>query len=261
LASSSSSSVPGRQIEGHFADAAHCDAVGDRRRRRHLHALPGLQRALHRRDRVGLDADHANRRPAGLDRQRDAGDEPTAAHRNHHGVEIVQLVEQLETQGSLPGHHPHIVKGMDEHRARRSLDGARPLVRLVVVRPVENDLGAIAAGGGHLDDRRVGRHDDRGRNAEARGVKRHGQPVVAGAGGHHAAAALAVVELQQEIDGAALLERAGHLEVLELEVARAAAQLRERQRVGAGGLVDGTAQPLARGLHGGDVQGRRRGHV
>ena len=46
----------------------------------------------------------------------------------------------------------------------------------------------------------------------------HREAVVAGARRHHAAATLGGVELEQEVGGAALLERAGHLEVLELEV-------------------------------------------
>ena len=74
-----------------------------------------------------------------------------------------------------------------------------------------------------------------------------GQPVVAGARRRDAARPLGGLELQEQIGGAALLERAGHLEVLELEEAADAAQLRERPRVGAGRLVDRAFEPLARG--------------
>src|SRR2546430_162481 len=42
------------------------------------------------------------------------------------------------------------------------------------------------------------------------------------------------VELEQEVGGSALLERAGHLEVLEFDEAARAGELRERLRVGEG---------------------------
>src|SRR2546430_2097720 len=80
----------------------------------------------------------------------------------------------------------------------------------------------------------MARHDEAGRDPEAGGVKGAREAVVAGAGRDDATRALVRVELEQEVGGAALLERAGHLEVLELDEAARAGELRERLRVGAG---------------------------
>src|SRR5439155_26892492 len=55
------------------------------------------------------------------------------------------------------------------------------------------------------------------------------------------------VELEQQVGSATLLERAGHLEVLELDEAASAAQLRERLGVGAGRLIDRALEPFACG--------------
>src|SRR4029453_1162071 len=53
---------------------------------------------------------------------------------------------------------------------------------------------------------------------------------------------------------AALLERAGHLDVLQLEVAAHAAHLGQGLRVRAGRVEDRALEPLPRGLDVGDAQ-------
>src|SRR5262249_30868837 len=87
-----------------------------------------------------------------------------------------------------------------------------------------------------------------------RGVERAGEPVVAGAGGGDAGGPLGGVELHQQICRAALLERTGHLDVLQLEVAAHAAHLGQRLRIGAGRVEDRALEPLTRGLDVGDAQ-------
>jgi len=88
-------------------------------------------------------------------------------------------------------------------------------------------------------------------------VERDREPVVAGAGGDDALAAGVGAQLQQQIGGAALLERARHLEVLELDEAARVRELRERLGVRARGLDDGVAQSQPRRLDGRDVDAVR----
>ena len=134
------------------------------------------------------------------------------------------------------------------HRPRRSsLRAGRPRRRAAAPR----DLVSGA-------QRRHG--DDRG-DAEAGRVEGHGEAVVARARRHDAAASLGGVELEQDIGGAALLEGARHLEVLELDEDARAGHARQRLRVGAGGDVDdrrrgGRAPPARRrGSRSGDQKG------
>ena len=116
---------------------------------------------------------------------------------------------------------------------------ARGLVAgLVVVGAVQDDLRAEAARGRDLDQRRGLRHDDGGADAEPRRVEGDALRVVAGAGGDHAARALLRRELQQPVQRAALLEGAGALQVLELEIDRMAGKLGEIVRDLAGRIVE-----------------------
>ena len=88
---------------------------------------------------------------------------------------------------------------MDEDQAALGLDLARALVGLVVVGPVQDDLGAVAPGRRHLDERRPLRHDDDGRDAETRGVEGDRQAMVARAGRDDPAPPLVGRELQEQL--------------------------------------------------------------
>ncbi len=172
-----------------------------------------------------ISADHLHLGPVGLDGEGDTGDEPTAADGDEHRVHFRPLREQLEPERALPGDDALVVERVDERKPALGLDLAGAPVRLLVVRAVQDDLGAVAAGGRHLDERRPFRHDDDGRDPEAGGVKGDREAVVAGAGRDDATRALVRVELEQKVGGSALLERAGHLEVLELDEAARAGEL------------------------------------
>ena len=82
-------------------------------------------------------------------------------------------------------------------------------------RTFDDDGGAVAAGILDLHHGRADRHDDGGGNGEALGVIGDALGVVAGGHGDDAAAAFVVVERQQAIERAALLEGGGELQVLE----------------------------------------------
>ncbi len=68
----------------------------------------------HGRDAGGLDADHFDVRTGLLDGAGDAADEATAADGDHDGVEVGDLLEEFETDGSLASDDEWIVEGVDE---------------------------------------------------------------------------------------------------------------------------------------------------
>ena len=241
--------------ERQLADLAHGDAVGDRRAGVHAQPLAALERARHRRQRGRLHADHADVGPLGLDGQRHTADESPAADGDEHGLDVGQLLEQLEPERALAGDHARIVERMDEELAALGAQRPRQLVGVVVVASIQDHLGAVASRRRDFDERRVLGHDDRGRDAEPLGVERDGETVVTGAGGDDARAPRIGAQLEQEVGGAALLERARHLEVLELHETARAGELGEGLRVCAGRLDDGVAEPEPGGLDGGDVDG------
>ena len=209
-------------------------------------ALTGGQGGLHGGHLLGLDADDPRARDDRLQREPDAADQPAAAHRHQHGVEVGHLLGQLEADRALAGDDTRVVEGMDEDQPALGLDLHGAGIGLVVVLSVQDDLGAVPPRPRDLAQRCPGRHgDDRG-DAEAGRVKGHGEAMVARARRHDAAASLVGTELEQGIRGAALLERARYLEVLELEEDTRAGHRRQRLRERAGRDVDDAVEPGAR---------------
>ena len=131
---------------------------------------------------------------------------------------------------------------MNEDEAALRLDLLGAGIRLVVVLAVQDDLGAVTPRRYDLAEGCPRRHhDDRG-NAEPSRVEGDGEPVIARARRHDAAAPLSRAELQEDIGGAPLLEGARHLEVLELHEDARAGQARQRLRVRAGSGGDQTLE-------------------
>ena len=95
-------------------------------------------------------------------------------------------------------------------------------------RPRAEDLGAL-----HLHERGVGRHHDRGLDAEAGRVAGDGLGVVARRHRDDARSGARPRSAKQLVQRAALLERRGELEVLELHDDAGAEHLRQRVRPGA----------------------------
>ena len=79
--------------------------------------------------------------------------------------------------------------------------------------------------------------------------------VVAGAGGDDSALALGFAEGEELVERAALFERAGALQVLELEVQGQAGEFGEMMRELAGRDVDGALDARAGGLNAGKSYG------
>ena len=116
----------------------------------------------------------------------------------------------------------------------REIERGRERAREVVAS--EDDLRFVHLRPGDLRERGVGRHDDRGRDCETVGVVREPLGMVAGRRRDHAGRARCSGEREQEVEGAALLERRGELEVLELQPHPRTGDLRQRlRRRGRGG--------------------------
>jgi hypothetical protein len=124
----------------------------------------------------------------------------------------------------------------------------------VVVDAVEDDLGAVLAGGVDLRDGRVLRHDDGRIDARPCRRERDALCVVAGAGGDDAAVAFGVGQLGDLVRRAANLERAGALEVLQFQVDVGTGPLRERVGVFEGGLPGGLRDDVAGRFHVGELE-------
>ncbi|MNE42680.1 hypothetical protein D3C80_1368240 [compost metagenome] len=102
---------------------------------------------------------------------------------------------------------------------------------------MDDDIGAVGAGAVHLHEGGALGHDDGHRHAQAAAVIGQGLGVVAGRGGDDAALHLIRRQLQQPVQGAALLEAAGEVQVVELDPDLGAGQLRQAARIADGGAV------------------------
>ena len=234
-------------MEGALAGAAHGDAIGDGGLRRQRHRTAALDGTQHRGKPLRLHADDAHIGPRLFHRAGDAADQAAAADRHHDRFDIRKLLQHLEPDRALPGDDLIVIEGMDEGELLLLLQARGLLAGFVIVRAVQDDLRAKAARGGDLYQRRGLRHDDARANAQPRRVKGHALRVIAGARGDHAVRALLRRELQQPVQRAALLEGAGTLQILQLEIDGMAGQLGEIVRYLARRIVEDIADALASG--------------
>src|SRR5688500_3468528 len=94
---------------------------------------------------------------------------------------------------------------------------------------------------------RAARHDDGGRDSQARRMVGHRLSVVSCAHGNHAPRALGLAERQQLVQRPTLLERGGELQVLELQENLRPDEPRKRAAVETGRLLDRAGDALRRG--------------
>jgi hypothetical protein len=176
-----------------------------------------------------------------------AGHQPSPADGDHHRVGLGLLAEDLERERPLPGDDVGVVEGVHEGEPLHLLQPARLGVRLVVVGALQHHPRAVGAGVRDLHDGGGLGHDDGGGHPEPAGVVGHRLRVVAGARGDEAALALGGREQEELVQRPALLVRAGHLQVVELQVRVRAGEPGERLAARAGGEVDAIADADERG--------------
>ena len=109
-----------------------------------------------------------------------------------------------------------VIKGVDEGQAFALADIIGFGLGFVEVQAAQHDLCAMAAGLLDLAEGRGAGHHDRGGDAEATGMIGHALGMVAGGSGDDACLALGFRQVGETVQGAALLEGGGELEVLEL---------------------------------------------
>ncbi len=178
------------------------------------------------------------------DRRRDPGHEPASADGDDDDVRVRGVLEDLEPDGPLPGHHERIVEGMDERRARRrdvlleARERSRRVGRLGVD-PRSERPGAV-----ELERARRRPGEDDALDALARSAPREGDRMVPRGRAGDAVRALLDTHRRQPVRDAARLERARVLEELRLEPEAGGDVRAVQQRCAA----DATADRL-RGAH------------
>ena len=151
-------------------------------------------------------------------RGRDAADQPAAADGDDQRVEVGLRAQHLDAYRALAGDDQLVVERVDEGQALLVGELQRVLARLVEGVAVQHDLGAEAARALDLDHRRRQRHHDHRAQAQPLRVVRHTLRVVAGRRGDDALDRLPDVDQRRQlVQRAALLERRGELQVLELQ--------------------------------------------
>ena len=213
------------------------------------------QQTIDRGVEHGLDADDLD---AGLEvpgRDGTAGDQAAATDRHHQHVKLGRGLEQLEPDRALAGDDGGIVVGVDEGEPLLLLEPAGVSGGVLEPLAVQDHPGTVLARALDLGQRREARHDDRGRNAQALGMVGDTLGVVAGRHGDDAAGALLRREAGELDQGTAGLERAGVLEVLQLEPDPCPGQARQGRRGDAGGHGDRAGDAAAGLLDGGEGDG------
>ena len=203
---------------GGFAGGFHRDAV-----RKGIHPIQRLvlmvvERPGHAGSPRRLHAVDLDLRPQALDGKSHAGDQPAAAHRHDDRIHVGQLVQNLQSDGSLPRNDQLVIVGVDEGHAGFLLQFHRPVVGVVVGALDQLHLGSQPLGAFHLHDGGAVRHADHTADAHAGGRQGYPLGVVARRTGNDALGALFRGELADFVVGATHLETAGDLQVLGLQV-------------------------------------------
>jgi hypothetical protein len=240
-----------KHLERPRAHRRHREAVHQRRTgHRHGNHLPGLHRGRHRRAPLWLHADDLHARVDRLHREGDARDQPAAADGDDDGVDVLGVLQNLQTDAPGAGDDVEIVEAVDVLHAlvldvlARGEGGVRDGVAL------QYDVGAQSAALRDLRQRRDGRHEHRHGDAELGAVVRERQRVVPRGGGDDTFLALLGVEGEEGVPRAALLERARGLLPLVLEEDVHLRHRGERARTRARRADDAVADAEVRG---GDV--------
>ena len=205
-------------LEGGVAGVLDGNAIGEGLHGGERHLLAQLNGLLHGGGVLGLYAVNLDVGIQALDRVRHAGDQSAAANRAQHHVHVLQLVEDLQADGSLSGDDLVVVKGVDERHAGFVPELQGVSVGVVVGALDQHDLRAQCLGGLDLRNGRTLRHADDRLGAHAGGRQCDALGVIARRAGYDAGIPLLLTQLADFVIRAAQLEGAGVLEVFGLEV-------------------------------------------
>ena len=193
---------------------------------RHL----ALDRGLHRRIERAFHAENLNIRLHLLHRHGAARDQPAAADGEHRAFEVRLVLQQFRADSALPCDDTGVVIRMDEDKAALLAQLPGDLARLGHRFPGQDHLGAESFGVADLYEGGVLGHDDQRGDAEPARMERDRLGVIAGGHGDDAAPPLLLGERHQLDQRAAILERAGNLEIFVFDEDLGARELRQLGR-------------------------------
>jgi cysteine desulfurase family protein (TIGR01976 family) len=182
-----------------------------------LDRVPGGHRRGQRRGGLGLGGEDLGVRPQRLDRAGDADRQPAAAVRDHHRVRVGQVVEDLQADRAVAGHHRRVLHRVHEQPLYPVDVTGGDDVPPFVVRDLDHSA-AEALDRGQLGLGRMVRDHDRGRDAERAGRPRDALGHVPRAGGDQPLGPGVGRREHDRVGRSADLERVDGLEVLQLEV-------------------------------------------
>ena len=179
--------------------------------------MPGGERRGHRGGGVRLGRDDLRAGPERLDRAGDSGGQPAAAVRDHDRIRVGQVLQYLQPDCAVAGHHRRVLDRVHEQSVQPVEVAGDDDVPPGVVRDLQHPA-AQPLDRGDLGLGRVIGHDDSGRDAEL--ARRPGDALghVPRAGGDQALGPRAGRREHDRVGRAADLERVDGLQVLQLEV-------------------------------------------
>ena len=205
-----------------------------------MHDLAAAQRLLAVVARQGLDTDHLAVGRQGTGCQRAASQQAATAQADEQGVQLAHFLDQLLGGRALAGDDVGMVVRRHQGQAALLCDPLAQRLAVFGETVVHDDLGTVAAGGGHLAGGCVLRHQHHGGHVEDLRGQGNRLGMVARRKSEHAPLALRRGEGAQGIKSAPELERAGALQVLALEE-----QCATQQCVGRAGTHDRGVQRVA----------------
>jgi len=218
-------------LKGLLAERAGSDTVGDGVDAVEFDPFAPLQRGPGARCPLCLDTDDPDIRVVPLECGGNPRDEAAAADWNDHGVDLGQVLDYLQPDCSLAGHHRPVLERRQVVPPFLALYLVGAFGGRVVIDPVEYYLAAVGAGRLDLPNRRALRHDNRGVDTHSRGRERDTLCVIARTRGDDTVCECLRVQGGDAVCRPAYLERTGPLEHLAFEVDLCACHRGEGVRV------------------------------
>ena len=205
------------QRERAFSGPAHGNAIGDRLRGVQRNGLALGHRGFHGRNSRRLHSENLNRWIGFFDRAGDSANEPSAADGRDNDLDVRMLLQDFQSQSSLPGDDRVVVESVNQRQSvlPALLDGL--FVGFVVIGAVQHNFGAVSASRRNFRQRRGKRHHDARLDVVPSRVVRDALRMIAGGGGDHATGAFIASQREQFVQRAALFESSGALLVIELQ--------------------------------------------
>ena len=167
--------------------------------------------------KFGLNANHLHIGIAQLDGGGDAADQSAAADRDKYGLDVRQVGEDFEADGSLAGNDLFVVVGRHDRVAVLGGQFLRTQAALFAAGTDGDDLRAERRGGFEFVLRSVAGHHDDGLHAQRPRRVGHSLRVIAARIGNDPAPAFFIAKRCDLVVGAAQFEGADGLQVFELE--------------------------------------------